>query len=117
MLKEMEDVVINLRRRHRTRIVIGSDLNASLVPSLEGLTGSRIHSNASGASSRWREAVTEWMHSLRLRALSTFDHCLALPQVEWDRETPRRVASFSRITCLSLSMCKVRPVWCGVATI
>ena len=47
MLKEMEDVVINLRRRHRTsRIVIGSDLNVSLAPSLEGLTGSRIHSNA-----------------------------------------------------------------------
>ena len=37
MLKEMEDVVINLLRRHRTsRIVIGSDLNVSLAPSLEG---------------------------------------------------------------------------------
>ena len=48
-LKEMEDVVINLRRRHRTSsIVIGSDLNVSLAPSLEGLTGSRIHSNANG---------------------------------------------------------------------
>ena len=46
----MEDVVINLRRRHRTsRIVTGSDLNVSLAPSLEGLTGSRIHSNANGA--------------------------------------------------------------------
>ena len=48
VLKEMEDVVINLRRRHQTsRIVIGSDLNVSLAPSLapslEGLTGSRIH--------------------------------------------------------------------------
>ena len=32
MLKEVEDVVINLRRRHHTsRIVIGSDLNVSLV--------------------------------------------------------------------------------------
>ena len=62
MLKEMEDVVINLHRRHRTsRIVIGSDLNVSLAPSLEGLTGSRIHSNANGAPSRWRGAVTEWM--------------------------------------------------------
>ena len=72
MLKEMEDVVINLRRRHRTsRIVIGSDLNVSLAPSLEGLTGSRIHSNANGASSRWRDAVIEWMHSL------------SLPHVEW----------------------------------
>ena len=51
MLKEMEDVVINLRRRHRTsRIVIGSDLNVSLAPSLEGLTGSRIHSNANGGT-------------------------------------------------------------------
>ena len=39
MLKEMEDVVVNLRRRHHTfRIVIGSDLNVSLAPSLEGLT-------------------------------------------------------------------------------
>ena len=65
MLKGMEDVVINLRRRHRTfRIVIGSDLNVSLAPSLEGLTGFRIHSNANGAPSRWREAVTERMHSL-----------------------------------------------------
>ena len=88
MLKETEDVVINLRRRHRTsRIVIGSDLNVSLAPSLEGLTGSRIHSNANGASSRWREAVTEWMHSLRLRALCTFDHCLSLPHVEWDHDS------------------------------
>ena len=88
MLKKMEDVVINLRRRHRTsRIVIGSDLNVSLAPSLEGLTGSRIHFNANGASSRWREAVTEWMHSLRLRALCTFDHCLALPHVEWDHDS------------------------------
>ena len=34
MLKEMEDVVINLRRRHHTsRIVIGSDLNVCLAPS------------------------------------------------------------------------------------
>ena len=46
--------------------LIGSDLNVSLAPSLQGLTGSRIHPNANGASSRWREAVTEWMHSLRL---------------------------------------------------
>ena len=45
MLKEMEDVVINLRRRHHTsRIVIGSDLNVSLAPSLEGLTGSQYSS-------------------------------------------------------------------------
>ena len=53
---------------------------------MEGLTGSRIHSNASGASSRWREAVTEWMHSLRLRDLCTFDHCFSLPHVEWDHD-------------------------------
>ena len=40
MSKEMEDVVINLRRRHHTsRIVIGSDLNVCLAPSREGLTG------------------------------------------------------------------------------
>ena len=50
MLKEMEDVVINLRRRHHTsRIVIGSNLNVSLAPSPEGWTGSYIHSNANGA--------------------------------------------------------------------
>ena len=86
MLKEMEDVVINLRRRHHTsRIVIGSDLNVSLAPSIEGLTGSRIHLNANGASSRRREVVTECMHFFRLRALCTFDHCLTLPHVEWDR--------------------------------
>ena len=54
MLKEMEDVVINLRQRHRTsRIVIGSDLNVSESGSKSGsLTGSRIHSNANGAPSR-----------------------------------------------------------------
>ena len=47
MLKEMEDVVINLRRRlHTSRIVIESDLNVSLAPSLKGLTGSRIHPSA-----------------------------------------------------------------------
>ena len=114
-----------LRRRHRTsRIVIGSHLNVSLAPSLEGLTGSRIQPNANGASSRWREAVTEWMHSLRLRALCTFDHCLTLPHVEWDhdscwthRNSNKGGSSFSWITCWSRSMCKVRPVWCGVATI
>ena len=84
----MEDVVINLRRRHRTsRIVIGSDLNVSLAPSLEGLTGSLIHSNANGASSRWREAVTEWMHSLRFLALCTFDLCLCLPTMERDHDS------------------------------
>ena len=76
MLKEMEDVVIKLRRRHRTsRIVIGSGLSVSLAPCLEGLTGSRVHSN--GAPCRWRGAVTEWMHSLRLRALCIFDQCLS----------------------------------------
>ena len=58
MLKEIEDVVIHLRRRHHTsRIVIGSDLNVSLASSLEGLTGSRIHSNANGAPSRWRGEI------------------------------------------------------------
>ena len=80
MLKEMEDVVINLRRRHRTyRIVIVSDLNVSLAPSLEGLTGSRIHSNESGASSRWREAgcipfVYELCAHLTIASLSHMSH-------------------------------------------
>ena len=35
----------------------------------------------------WRETVTEWMHSLRLRALCTVDHCLSLPHVEWDHDS------------------------------
>ena len=124
MLKEMEDVVINLRRRHRTsRIVVGSDVNVSLAPCLEGLTGSRIHPNVNGASSCWREAVTEWMHSLRLRALCTFDHCLIFHMLNGIMapvgctETPTRVASFSWTACLFLSMYKVRPVWCEMATI
>ena len=66
MLSEMDHVVVNIRRRHHTsRIVIGSDLNVSLAPNLEGLIGSRIHPNTNCASTRWREAVTEWMHSLR----------------------------------------------------
>ena len=75
MLSEMEHVVVNLRRRHHTsRIVIGCDLNVSLAPNLEGLTGASIHPNANSASTRWREAVTEWMHPLRLRAACTFDY-------------------------------------------
>ena len=87
MLFEMDDVVIYLRRRHYTsRIVIGSYLNVSLAPSLEGLTGSRFHSNANCAPSRWRGAVTEWMHSFRLRVLCTFDQCHSLPHVEWDHD-------------------------------
>ena len=64
----MSPKVICGRCYHTSRIVIGSDLNVSLAPSLEGLTGSRIHPNVNGASSRWREAVTEWMHSLRLQS-------------------------------------------------
>ena len=82
MLEEVEDVVINLRRRHHTsRIAIGSDLKVSLAPILEGLTGSRIHSNANGAPSRWRGAVTEWMHSLRLSVVCTFDNSIAITLV------------------------------------
>ena len=123
MLKEMEDVVINLRRRHRTsRIVIGSDLNVSLAPSLEGLTGSRIHSNANGA--RWREAVTEWMHSLRLRAMGTFDHCLSLPYVEWDHDAccwthknSNKGGLFQLDYMLVSEHVHGEPVWCGEATI
>ena len=58
----------------------------SLGPSLEGLTGSRFHSNGNGTS-RCRETVTEWMHSPRLRALCTFNHCLSLPHVERDHDS------------------------------
>ena len=54
MLKKMDGVVINfVVVRHRTsRIVSASDLDVSLVPSLESLTGSRIHANANGEQSR-----------------------------------------------------------------
>ena len=62
--------------------MIGSDLNVSLGPSLEGLTGCRIHPNVNGASSRWRIPF-------RLRALCTFDlsDYLTLPHVEWDHDS------------------------------
>ena len=81
-----KQVVINLRRRHHTsRTVIGCDLNVSLALSLEGLRSTRIDPNVNGASARWREAIAEWMHSLRLLALCTFDHDLTPSQAEWDR--------------------------------
>ena len=87
MLNEMEHVVINLRHRHHTsRIVIGCDLNVSLAPSLEGLTGTRIHTNANSESTRWREALTEWRHSLRLRAVCTFDYDNTGLRTGWDYE-------------------------------
>ena len=87
MPSEMEHVVVNLRRRHHTsRIVIGCDLNVSLAPNLEGLTGARIHPNANSASTRWREAVTERMHSLRLRAACTFDYESTGWRSGWDYE-------------------------------
>ena len=87
MLCEMEHVVFNLRRRHHTsRIVIGCDLSLSLAPNLEGLTGSRIHPNPNSAPARWREAVTEWMHSLRLRAACTFDYENTDWSGVWDHE-------------------------------
>ena len=87
MLSEMEHAVVNLRRRHHTsRIVFGCDLNVSLAPNLEGLTGPRIHPNANGASTRWREAVTEWMHSLRVRAACTFDYDTTGWCSDWDFE-------------------------------
>ena len=79
MLSEMEVVVTS-------RIVIGCDLNVSLAPNLEGLTGSRIHPNANGVSTRWREAVTEWMQSLRLRAACTFDYEKTDWRSVWDYE-------------------------------
>ena len=90
MSKETEGVVINLRRRNRTsRIVIGSDLTVCLAPSREGFTSSRIHPNVNSASSCWREAVTEWMHSLRLRHLCTFElsDCLTVACVGWDHDS------------------------------
>ena len=85
-LSETEHAVFNLRRRHHTsRIVIGCDLNVSLAPNL-GLTGPRIHPNANSAPARWREAVTEWMHSLRLRAACTFDYENTDWNGVWDHE-------------------------------
>ena len=50
------------------------------------MTGSRIHPNANGASTRWREAVTDWMHSLRLRAACTFDFENTDWRSVWDYE-------------------------------
>ena len=85
---KLEHVVINLRRRHHTsRIVMGCDLNVA--PNLEGLTGSRIHPNANSAPARWREAVTEWMHSFRLRAACTFDYANTGWRNGWDYEEKR----------------------------
>ena len=87
MLSEMAHVIVNLRRCHHTsRIVIGCDLNVSLAPNLEGLIGARIHPNANSASTRWRDAVTEWMHSLRLRAACTFNCDNTGWRTGWDYE-------------------------------
>ena len=36
-------------------------------------TGTRIHPNANSAPALWREAVFEWMCSLRLRAMCTLE--------------------------------------------
>ena len=70
MLSEMEHVVIGLRRRHHTsRIVIGSDLNVSLAPNLEGLTGSCIHPKTNDAFPRWRS-------SDRVDALTASESCM-----------------------------------------
>ena len=53
MLRELADVIINLRRHHGTsRIVIGSGSNVSLAPCREGVTGTRIHPNANSAPAR-----------------------------------------------------------------
>ena len=50
LLKEMEETIINLRRRHHTsRVVIGSDLNVSLARCRERVTATRIHPNANRA--------------------------------------------------------------------
>ena len=87
MLSEIEHAVVSLRRRHHTsRIVIGCDLNVSLAPNLEGLTGPRTHSKHQGGSTHWREAVTEWMHSLRVRAACTFDYETSGWDSNWDFE-------------------------------
>ena len=81
-------------------------------------------SNVNSASSRWREAVTEWVHSPRLRALCTFelsDH-LTVPCVEWDHDSSwthknsNKGLSSSWTTCSFLSKCKEKPVWYVVVT-
>ena len=60
MLSEKEHVVFNLRRRHHTsRTVIGCDLNVSMAPNLEGLTGARIHSNANMQTAHWHAGVRQ----------------------------------------------------------
>ena len=86
MLSELEHAVVNLRCRHHTSRIIGCDLNVSLTPTLKGLTGPRTHPKANGASTRWREAVTEWMHSLRVRAACTFDYETSGWDSNWDFE-------------------------------
>ena len=118
MLSEMEHVAINLRRRHHTsRIVIRSDLNVSLAPNLKGLTGYRIHPNANSASSRWREAVTEWMHSLRLRAACTFDyentgwHNVWDYEEKWTHENSNKARNINWTTCWFLIMFEEKPPW------
>ena len=91
MLKEMEDVFINVRRRNRTsRIVIGSDPNVSLAPNL-------VDAFPSSSNSMY------------------INKCLSLQHVGWDHDAcwKQKNSSFSWITCLSLTMCMVRPVWCG----
>ena len=57
-----------------------------MAPSLEGLSGTRILPNANSASASWRGAVTEWLHSLRLRAVCTFDYDNTLWRTDCDRE-------------------------------
>ena len=100
MLKEMEDVVIDFRRRHHTsRIVIGYDLKIR-----GGLTSSRIHPNANSASSRWREGVTKWIHSLRLRASCIFE----LRCVEWDHDSSWKLKNSNKGGLFQLDYMLVR---------
>ena len=81
MLKEKEDVIINIRRT--SRIVIGSDLNVSLAPCREGVTGTRIHPNANRAPARRSSDRVD-----ALRALCTFEQSddTTAARVEWDRD-------------------------------
>ena len=54
------------------------------------MTGKRIHPNANSAPARWREAVFEWMCSLRLRSMCTFenqDSNYTSRCIEWDNES------------------------------
>ena len=103
LLNEMEETIINFRRRHL------------------GATGTRIHPNANSAPFRWWQAVSDEMCSLRLRARrlsgKTTIQLRALSGITRAAGrivTPMAAVSFTLITCSYLEKCKELPVWFAV---